>query len=329
MNNLLQPTTIALVILSLLTTYLLLKYIQLISLTATSNPKKITTESIFLYKRQNTPKIIWSYWHQDNPPDFVICCAKNWKSMAPDFQVHLLNRASISEWIDVSQLPINYDQLPAYRQADWLRLELLRTHGGTWIDASIILTQSLNWLQQLEHEASAEYVGFYIEKFTHREAEPIIENWFMSAQLNSQFISDLANEFNYAIKIGENLYLEELKDKGLFEQVIQNISPPKLHSYLIMHVAASVIQHRNPNKYRLSLLKAEDSAFTYHQLVRWSKKTLHAKLALTPCPKLLPVLIKLRGGERNTCNDLLKKGLYIRGSLFYKFLNLQKEKILN
>jgi hypothetical protein len=122
--------------------------------------------------------------------------------------------------------------------------------------------------------------------------------------------------------MGETAYLTKLSDQGRFDDVIQLISPKKLHSYLIMHVAASALLEKNVKKYRLALFCAEDTAFVFHTLLNWSKRTLHFKLAFTPCPKQLPFIVKLRGGERDRIGRYIEKGLYYRGSLLAKFLNL-------
>jgi hypothetical protein len=225
-------------------------------------------------------------------------------------------------WISADSIPDYFYNLPPYRQADWLRLQLLARHGGIWIDASIILTQNLNWVHETQQREKSEYVGFYIHMFTANLQKPIIENWFMAAIPKSEFISDLANEFNRAIVMSEASYLVELTKLGKFDDVIQLISPKKLHSYLIMHVAASALLEKNIEKYRLALFCAEDTAFAFHSLLNWSKRTLHFKLAFTPCPKQLSFFVKLRGGERDRIGKYIAKGLYYRGSLLAKFLEL-------
>lgn len=274
---------------------------------------------------QKIPSIIWSYWHEPPAPALVAQCQDNWRRMAPDHEIRALDKNNFLTWIPADTIPDYFYRLPPYRQADWLRLQLLAAHGGIWIDASIILTQSLQWVHATQEQYKSEYVGFYIEAFTNRPDKPIIENWFMAAAPNSDFIKNLANEFNHAIILGETAYLAELSQRGKFEDVIQLIAPKKLHSYLIMHVAASVLLDKNIEKYRLALFRAEDTAFAFHTRLNWSKRTLHFKLALTPCPKKLPSIIKLRGGERDRVGRYLAKGLYYRGSLLAKFLDLNQK----
>lgn len=268
------------------------------------------------------PRIIWTYWREPSNPPIVERCQENWQRIAPDHEIRALNKNNFSQWISPDSIPDYFHHLPPYRQADWLRLQLLAKYGGIWVDASIILTQDLHWVHETQQREKSEYVGFYIHMFTANPKKPIIENWFMAAIPNSKFIADLANEFNRAITMGEAAYLAELTDQERFNDVIQLISPKKLHTYLIMHVAASALLEKDAEKYRLALFCAEDTAFAFHSLLNWSKRTLYFKLALTPCPKNLPFIIKLRGGERDRAEKQLAKGLYYRGSLFAKFLKL-------
>ena len=265
------------------------------------------------------PKIIWSYWHQTPVPGFVALCQANWTRFAPDHEVRMLSRDSIQTWLASAELNSQFDALPPYRQADWLRLQLLAQHGGLWIDASTILTQSLAWVHQQQQAQQVEYIGFYIDRFTQKPEQPIVENWFMAAVPGSAFVTDLAREFNHALQLGETPYLAELQAQGLLEQVSQGLGP-KDRQYLIMHVAAAVVLDRAAARYRLFLSRAEDTAFAFHTALRWRKRHLYARMGLTPCPRQLPMLIKLRGGDRRVVEQGLARGWLYRGSLLAKYL---------
>ncbi|MGS0754674.1 glycosyltransferase family 32 protein [Roseateles sp. GG27B] len=265
------------------------------------------------------PKIIWSYWHQTPVPEFVALCQANWTRFAPDHEVRMLSQDSIQTWLASAELNSQFDTLPPYRQADWLRLQLLAQHGGLWIDASTILTQSLAWVHQQQQAQQVEYIGFYIDRFTQKPEQPIVENWFMAAVPGSAFVTDLAREFNRALYLGETPYLAELQAQGLLEQVSQGLGP-KDRQYLIMHVAAAVVLDRAAANYRLFLSRAEDTAFAFHTALRWRKRHLYARLGLTPCPRHLPMLIKLRGGDRRVVEQGMARGWLYRGSLLAKYL---------
>lgn len=317
--------TLLAVLLTAITTYIVYKFIIIARVRIPETPHlTVVGSNIETYSSaQKIPSIIWTYWHELPAPPLVELCQDNWRRMAPDHEIRALNKSNFLNWISADAIPDYFYHLPPYRQADWLRLQLLAEYGGVWIDASIILTQNLQWICTAQEQYKSEYVGFYIQLFTKYPTKPIIENWFMAAVPNSAFIKDLAQEFNRAIAMGEAAYLAELTQQGRFDDTIQLIAPKKLHTYLIMHVAASALLDKDIEKYRLALFRAEDTAFAFHTLLHWSKRTLHFKLALTPCPQKLSYIIKLRGGERDRIGKYLAKGLYYRGSLLAKFLNLK------
>ena len=164
---------------------------------------------------QAIPKIIWSYWQTAPPPDFVARCFANWQRLAPDHELRLLDRAQIAPWLDADTLAHGFDTLPAFRQADWLRVQLLARHGGIWIDASTILTRDLGWVHALQAERQTDYVGFYIDRFTTRPELPIVENWCMAAAPGCRFVADLALEFDTVLLQGEAAYTEQLRAQGM------------------------------------------------------------------------------------------------------------------
>lgn len=266
------------------------------------------------------PKIIWSYWQQAPLPLFIARCHENWQRFAPDYEVRVVSRENLAQWLNAPIIS-NFESLPPYRQADWIRVQLLKQHGGVWMDASIILTQDLNWVQRTQQEQHSEYVGFYLNKFTARTDQPMIENWFMAAVPNSRYIADLADEFDRALALGEAQYLVELEEQGKRERIAQKLNA-STQRYLIMHMAASVLLDLNSTHYRLALTRAEDSALAFHHSLNWRKRQLYAKLALMPCPKPLPTLIKLRGNDRRIFNKFLAKRWLNPKSFLAKYLML-------
>jgi hypothetical protein len=267
------------------------------------------------------PKIIWAYWQQTPTPTFINHCLSNWRRFAPDHEIRFISPETLHQWLDKNKTIAGFDKLPAYRQADWIRLQLLQYYGGIWIDASIILTQNLNWVHELQQERQTEYVGFYFDSFTTRFDQPIIENWFMAAAPESRFIIDLCAEFDNAVIAGEANYIANLKAQNTFDRVIQNLIP-KYQEYLIMHVAAAVVLDRNLNNYRLALISAEESAFSFHRPLDSRRHHLYAKLALLPCPKRVPKLVKLRGSERRIFERHLACNWIYSKSFLAKYLAL-------
>ena len=265
------------------------------------------------------PKLIWSYWNSESLPPLIQACADNWRAQASDHELRFLTPATVRQWLPAGADLSLLERLPPFRQADWLRLQLLQAHGGMWIDASTLLTRSLDWVHEQQAASGAEFVGFYIDRLSHRAELPMVENWFMAAVPGSRFVRELNAEFERALQMGEAAYLQALRDAGRFERVVQAIEP-SLQEYLIMHVAASSLLDADASRYRLQLQRAEDSAFALQQALGWRKRHLYAKLALCPCPARVPALVKLRGNDRRVLEQQLPRRPVRPGSLLQRFL---------
>ena len=265
------------------------------------------------------PRVIWTYWDTLPPPALVARCLLVWRRYAPDHEIRLVDRATVSRWLPSAVDLAGFDRLPSYRQADWLRLQLLIHHGGIWMDGSTLLTANLDWVHSLHAKIDAGVVAFYIDRYTTDARFPIIENWFLATSAQDPFIVAWAAELDSALSLGEERYLDSLRGTGELDAVAQAI-PEDMRSYLIMHLAASRVRRRNPERYRLILQRAEDVAFAFHAALRWRKRHLYARLALTPAPRRRPSLIKLRSGDRSVVEKGLAGGWIWRRSLLAELL---------
>ncbi len=99
-----------------------------------------------------TDKIIWQYWGQGVEdmsalPEVVQACFKSVDRYKGDYQVIRLSDETIKDYLDFPDFV--YDKLannPAFTRtffSDLLRLALLATYGGVWLDATILLTAPL------------------------------------------------------------------------------------------------------------------------------------------------------------------------------------------
>ena len=77
--------------------------------------------------------------------------------------------------------------------ADFIRMIILKNHGGIWLDASLYLNIPLDWIHWYQITNQSEYVGYKIRSCGVRHKRnnkiPIVENWFMACVPNSKFIS--------------------------------------------------------------------------------------------------------------------------------------------
>lgn len=266
------------------------------------------------------PKIIWAYWN-GTPPPIVQRCLDTWEFFNPHFEIRVLDDVSMQTYLRI--VPSQLHELPPTKRSDWIRLELLRLYGGIWLDASTILTRSLDWVLEQQQFSNADFIGYYLEKYTQYPLRPVIENWFMAAPSGSPFITDVQQEFStHVIPFSNEEYLENLKKSGIYEELLQKIDMPW---YLSQHLAIQRVLHRN-FKYRLCLAKAEDGPYFLHALGGWSRTPLKLRLMFSLLHRA-PELIKLRSPDRKRLDLYLEKQLYVHGSIAQRYLKDLKQEL--
>lgn len=263
------------------------------------------------------PRIVWSYWHSPQRPWFVEACLRSWGAASPGYAVRVLDAGSARDWVPAPEFPVGYQALPEFRKADWLRLALLRRHGGIWLDAATILPRSLDWLLEAQEGGAAECVGFYLGKYTRREDRPVLENWCIAAPPGSDFVEEWYRELtDEVIRRGDAGYLAWLRATGVFEDALQGIDMPE---YLTMHLAAQRVLARGAG-HRLHLFKAEETALLYQARADWLGGRFCRSLLMRRAAAELAPMIKLRSNDRKKLERWLKRGQWLRGSVAERFL---------
>ncbi|KQV87572.1 glycosyltransferase family 32 protein [Pelomonas sp. Root1237] len=267
------------------------------------------------------PRIIWTYWQPSPAPAFIQDCLANWRRFAPDHQLRLLDRTSVSQWLPA--LRTDFDEMPPHRQADWLRVQLLARHGGVWMDASMLLSRDLGWLHETRRRRAADYVGFYIDRYTTRPELPIIENWLMASVPGGAFVTALAADFDRALDEGAEALLPRLQTDGRHARVVQAL-PDDLQRHRLMQIAATELLDCEPQLARLVLLRAEDGPLAWQAGVGWRHRHLYARLALVPCPRVLPAVLKLRSADRAIVERNWRRGLVSPFSALVQLMDRSK-----
>jgi len=260
-------------------------------------------------KHSSIPQRIWSYWHNGIPDAAVRQCLDNWRVQCPDWEIQILSISTLASCVLPDHLPEGFSNLHPTKQSDWLRLYLIRHYGGYWLDATTLLTCPLDWLEAARQAHGAEFVGFFLQGFTHDARFPVVESWAFGAAAHAPFVVAWQEEFHHALlNQGTDAYLQSLGQndgESPSAQLLQGIHDPH---YLLIHVTAQRVLRRN-NAFRLALFKAEDTAYFYHQAVGWKWFWLYPRLCLTTMRRssTSAPLIKLRGGERRRFAQLLQQ----------------------
>ena len=109
------------------------------------------------------PKVIHYCWFGGNPlPKAAIKCIKSWKKHCPDYQIIEWNEDNY----DISSAPLFVRQVFDARKwgfiADYIRLEIIYTHGGIYLDTDVEAIQSFDELLKNSAFWGFEYDNLFI-----------------------------------------------------------------------------------------------------------------------------------------------------------------------
>ena len=265
----------------------------------------LTLGSFFQAKQQPytpPPKVIWTHWDSDTPPETVLKTVDRMRKMNPDWKVNFINTEEYMTSLNQEEIPPGFGTLRVEHQADWIRMKLLKTYGGCWIDSGIILNQSINPLYRECLSNRADLLVFKILGTQTNPLYPIAENWFIMAPPNSPIITLWLEEYEKAIRTGFRRYKELLREEGVD---LQKLMTKSEDVYLTQHGCyQKVIQKRMPPDARIVYKTAEDTMFKIHARVcNWDKPCVWEKLKDVAYCKTIPY-IKLRGGDRKNVDIL-------------------------
>jgi len=239
------------------------------------------------------PKKTWTYWDSNIPPS-VENIIKLRNANLDGYEHVLLTKSNIYDYIDIKEFPKNYNNLSIQAKTDWIRLYLLYTYGGMWIDASIIITKlhDINEIYDNCYKNKYELMAFYLEKrIINNDIYSYIDSWFLIAPMNSNVIDKWKKEFEHAIDIGFDEYFDEIKNNV-------NITNLGDTSYLTIHATIKkLITHNEVDKNKIYLKKADDDMFNLHIKCGWNKSCFQD--ALKNNKHLNLKYVKLRSIERD------------------------------
>jgi hypothetical protein len=241
----------------------------------------------------------------------------SWKEKNPSYEIILLTKNNISFYLpEVDFKKIKHIDDSIQRFSDMVRLFILEKYGGVWCDSSTICLKPFSkWLTN--KSKYLDFIGFYVDLLTIpelKEKSPVIENWFFACPPHSKFIKDWLQEFlRISLFPTVDDYVKNVRGENVKDKIL-------IPEYLSMHIACQKILQENVGKYKISLFRAEDTAFKYLVKNDWdSKKAIdkikycflnssdHCQSYSGYCDEIRVPIIKLRGGERNEFEKFSKK----------------------
>ena len=161
---------------------------------------------------------VWVYWEQgiNNAPPIVQACIQSIRKFAGD-EVILLDKDNVSKYVvfpKCIQQRIDRNQMSQAAFSDVLRFTLLEHFGGTWIDATVYLTDELP-----KYIIQSELFAFR-DSFGDIKNPALMCTWFLHSRKHNLVIRETRNIlFDYWSK--ENYVVEYLLPYIVFTMILE------------------------------------------------------------------------------------------------------------
>jgi hypothetical protein len=139
------------------------------------------------------PKKIWLLWLQGmkEAPTVIKACYASWGKHNPAWEIILLTEENLREYCPPDIYPLlKAGNITKQALSDIIRINLLATHGGVWVDATCFCARPLDdWLPDYSHS------GFFA--FASPEGSPTaISSWFLAGHPDNYLVREFRRIVN-------------------------------------------------------------------------------------------------------------------------------------
>ena len=133
----------------------------------------------------------WVCWFQgmDEAPELVKKCYESLKRNLRDREIILITSKNLNDYVKFPDYIIekwNQGIITHTHMTDLLRLELLITYGGTWIDATVLCTRDIDEIPKYYFDSD---LFFYQTLKPGRDGQAtVLSSWYMSAATNNKIL---------------------------------------------------------------------------------------------------------------------------------------------
>lgn len=188
-----------------------------------------------------TPETIWQFW--DNPhgrmtPEIVKSSLESVDRFKGDFKHKILNNSTLENYSDLPGYVLDKfrkGQIDYTHFSDLLRLNLLKNHGGIWLDATAYMTDFLP-----RYILEEDFFVFLTDKLTHFPYS-FIQNCFIRSKKES-FLCDAWYRMCIEYWKKETKKLDYFQHQLMFKALISNQPKAKNLFNKMPHVSEDGIQ---------------------------------------------------------------------------------------
>lgn len=263
---------------------------------------------------------VWMYWDDDVIPQLALHCFDNWNRQcaASRFPLKpiLVTQSTLHQYLFKTEHPCLDDNNDTYRalRSDIVRLLLLKYYGGVYMDATVIATQSFDWLSPADGSGFQMFQAMYNPKNTTEGCDaPVIETSFMVAPPHHKLVTAWLEELDQLWSCDRRVMLSVFRDvpkqKNLF--AVYHVSYHALTKLL----KTKGLKHFSPYKLHncIQLRYLNFTHNTPHALVHAGERIKHGPL------------LKLIKQERQVIESFMLEGKIHATSFLGKFLALHSK----
>ena len=238
------------------------------------------------------PYKIWIFWYDIDIPELVGKCINNIKKLHPEYQVYVLDKETVSDFVDLNVKNL-IDKMPVANLSDLIRLKLLQQYGGVWMDASIILEKNIKDFFILEKNIY-EIIGFYNAYQSQGAKLPVLESWFLAAPPNSKFINTWLGYFEPISELGSQGLFDKFKNHPDFIELCRGLGDPQ---YLVVYIAAKLTYKDMKQECNMLFYSCDNSAFSVQICSQWRTRICTSNFYIRDKFIFSPIY-KLTSGDR-------------------------------
>jgi mannosyltransferase OCH1-like enzyme len=123
---------------------------------------------------------VWQYWDTgpDNAPEIVKACMRSVRRHVKDREIIVLTDKSLEQYVEMPDVFLKVRPISKPHFSDLLRVTLLSKYGGTWLDATVLLTGPIR-----EEILRSSFFAF------RRDEDPIVvSSWFLHSSAHHPLV---------------------------------------------------------------------------------------------------------------------------------------------
>ena len=228
---------------------------------------------LYNHTHQTSKTIFWC-WFQglENTPKLYLSCLNSIRKNCKDFNIIIINETNMNNYVEFPDYILEkYKKkyMTPTHLSDLLRLELLIKYGGTWIDASVLISKY-----------EEKFYNNDLFFFQMKDEGCVGSSWFITSEKNSPILRttrDLMYEYwkrndslyNYFLfhiffKMACEKYEKDFKNIPF----VSNSPPHALQSYLTQKYSESkyneLINQVSVHKLTIKIKNIPENSFFYH-----------------------------------------------------------------